>query len=112
VRAPIGRVYADPELAGFGMRAMREAIAVAEALGARVDIDLAQREEAYRSGPLAPFRTSTLQDVDLGRPLEVEALVGALCELGRRAGVKTPAIDLTYAMLRTLAEQLGLLVPP
>ena len=112
VRAPIGRVYADPAMAAFGASAMREAVAVAEALGARVDVDVAARVAQYREGPLSPFRTSTLLDVDFGRPLEIDALVGAIAELGRRAGVATPAVDLTYGMIRALAERLGLYVPP
>jgi len=108
LRAPIGRVYADAELAAFGACAMREAVAVATALGARVDIDVDARLRQYRFGALAAFRPSTLQDIDLGRPLEIDALIGAIAELGDRAGVPTPAIDLLHAMLRTLADSLGL----
>ena len=49
-----------------------------------------------------------LQDVEAGRPIELEALLGAPREIARRAGVPTPQLDRLYAMTRLMAENLGL----
>lgn len=108
LRVPIGRVFNDPVLAAFGEGLMREARGVAEAHGLRVGQPVEERLALYRDGPLAAFRTSTLLDVDRGRALEIDALLLAVAELGRRAGVPTPSIDLAYAMLRAMAEGTGL----
>ena len=58
---------------------------------------------------LGAFKTSMLQDVEAGRAIELEALVGAPREIGRRVGVATPNIDTLYAMTRLMAESRGLL---
>lgn len=108
LRVPIGRVFRDPVLSALGEKVMREARAVAEAHGARIVQSVEERLALYRDGPLAAFRTSTLLDVDRGRALEVDALLLAVAEIGRRAGVPTPTIDLVYAMLRAMAEGTGL----
>lgn len=108
LRVPIGRVFRDPVLAAFGERVMVEARAVALAHGARIAQGVDERLALYRDGPLAAFRTSTLFDVDRGRALEIDALLLAVAELGRRAGVATPSIDLAYAMVRAMAEGTGL----
>jgi 2-dehydropantoate 2-reductase len=57
---------------------------------------------------LGAFKSSMLQDVEAGRPIELEALVGAPREIARRAGVMTPQLDRIYAMTRLMAENLGL----
>jgi 2-dehydropantoate 2-reductase len=57
---------------------------------------------------LGPFRSSMLQDVEAGRPLEVEALLGAPREIAMRVDVPTPQLDRIYAMTRLLAENLDL----
>ncbi|HSN32777.1 MAG TPA: ketopantoate reductase C-terminal domain-containing protein, partial [Ideonella sp.] len=52
-------------------------------------------------------KTSMLQDVEAGRALELEALVGAVVELGRVTGTPTPTIDAVYALARLLADTLA-----
>ena len=52
-------------------------------------------------------RTSMLQDLTLGRPMEIEALVGAVAELGRLVGIPTPTIDAVYALVRRRAIEAG-----
>jgi 2-dehydropantoate 2-reductase len=49
-----------------------------------------------------------LQDVEAGRPMELEALLGAPLEIARRAGVKTPALDRLYGVTKLMAQGLGL----
>jgi 2-dehydropantoate 2-reductase len=88
---------------------MREAQAVAEALGVRFKITLEQRIAGAEA--VGAHKTSMLQDVEAGRALELDALVGAVIELGRIAGVATPtivAIHAATALLgRTLAARQG-----
>jgi 2-dehydropantoate 2-reductase len=50
-----------------------------------------------------------LQDVEAGRPIELEALVGAPREIARRFGIATPALDRLYFVTRLMAESLGLI---
>ena len=47
-----------------------------------------------------------LQDVEAGRPIELEALVGSVIELGRLTGTTTPHIDTVYALMQLLAKSL------
>jgi 2-dehydropantoate 2-reductase len=58
---------------------------------------------------LGAFKTSMLQDVEAGRPIELEALLGAPIELADRAGVEVPVLRALYAMTRLMAESRGLL---
>jgi len=74
---------------------MAEAQAVAEGLGIAVPVSIAQRiDGAARVGA---HKTSMLQDIEAGRATEIDALVGAVAELGRLTGVPTPHIDAIYA---------------
>lgn len=77
---------------------MLEGQQVGEALGARFGIDVERRIDGARA--VGAHRTSMLQDLELGRPLETGALVGAVQELGTLTGVATPTIDLVHALLR------------
>jgi 2-dehydropantoate 2-reductase len=91
---------------------MREGQAVAEALGVRFKISLEQRLAGAEA--VGAHKTSMLQDVEAGRALELEALVGAVIELGQITSTPTPHIQAVYAATRllaqTLAQQRGRLV--
>lgn len=84
---------------------MAEAQQVAEALGVRFRISLDQRIAGAEA--VGAHKTSMLQDVETGRAPEIEALVGAVVELGRITGVATPQIDAIYAATRLLAHTLA-----
>ncbi len=84
---------------------MAEAQAVAEALGVRFRISLDQRIAGAEA--VGAHKTSMLQDVEHGRALEIEALVGAVVELGRITATPTPQIDAVYAATRLLAHTLA-----
>ena len=83
---------------------MREGQAVAEALGVRFKISLEQRLAGAEA--VGAHKTSMLQDVEAGRALELEALVGAVIELGRITGTPTPHIEAVYAATSLLAKTL------
>lgn len=88
---------------------MREASAVAAAVGGKVAADTDDRLEALRA--LGPIKTSMLQDYEAGKTIELDALLGAICELGRRAGIETPRCDVVYALTRFKAERAGCYTP-
>ena len=84
-------------------RMMAEGQAVAEALGVRFKITLEQRLAGAEA--VGAHKTSMLQDVEAGRALELEALVGAVIELGTIAGVPTRTIDAIYAATKLLEQR-------
>ena len=88
------------------IRAMKiEAQAIGTALGVRFPVTVEQRIAG--AAAVGAHKTSMLQDLERGRPLEIEALVGAVAELGRMLGVATPTIDTVLALVRLRAEVAG-----
>jgi len=79
------------------LRAMMvEAQAVAEALGISFDLDVDRRIAMAES--VGPHKTSMLQDLERGKPLELDALTAVVAEMGRLVGIATPAIDTVLAL--------------
>jgi 2-dehydropantoate 2-reductase len=58
---------------------------------------------------LGSFKTSMLHDAEAGRTLEIDALVGAVHEIGQRVGVETPNIDALLGLVRLMARTKGLM---
>ena len=86
-------------------RMMAEARAVGQALGVEFKLSLEQRIAGAEA--VGAHKTSMLQDVEHGRPLELEALVGSVVELGRITGTPTPTIDAIYWATALLGKTLG-----
>jgi 2-dehydropantoate 2-reductase len=84
---------------------MREAEAIATKLGITMRVGIDKRIAGAEK--VGAHKTSMLQDVEAGRALEHEALVGAVAELGRVVGVPTPHIDSVLACVRLLSKTLG-----
>ncbi len=84
---------------------MTEAEAIATKLGITMRASIEKRIAGAEK--VGPHKTSMLQDVEHGRPLELEALVGAVIELGRLTGTPTPHIDSVYACTRLLAQTIA-----
>jgi 2-dehydropantoate 2-reductase len=88
---------------------MVEVQAIGERLGAQFRVSLERRIAGAEA--VGPHKTSMLQDVEHGRALELDALVGAVVELGRITGTPTPHIDAVFAcaslLAKTLREQNG-----
>ncbi len=99
----------DPLVRAFMARAMAEAAAI----GARVGCPIAQTPEARMevTRQLGRFKTSMLVDAEQGRALELDALVGAVREIGARVGVATPEIDTVHGLTRLMAATRGLVAP-
>lgn len=104
--ATMRRIGTDPDVALLVRRMMEEGQAVGEALGARFRISLDRRIEAAIE--IGEHKTSMLQDLERGRPMEIDALVAAVAELGDRVGVDTPSIDTVLALVRLRARVAGL----
>ncbi len=104
--APCDRILDDPLVRGFCSAVMLEAQQVGAAFGIPID----QRPEARHAvtRKLGSFKTSMLQDVEAGRPLELDALVGAVREIGQHLGLATPNIDALLGLTRLMARQRGL----
>lgn len=100
------RITGQPDVRAFILACMAEAAAV----GARIGCPILEsgEERLALTERLGPFRSSMLQDVEAGRPIELEALVGAPREIARREGVATPNIDALYGLTRLMAESRGL----
>jgi 2-dehydropantoate 2-reductase len=96
----------DPLVRGFVSSVMLEA----KAIGERIGIPIAQTPEDRHAvtRKLGAFRTSMLQDVDAGKPVELDALVAAVRELGQLTGVQTPFTDALLGLSRLHASGLGL----
>jgi 2-dehydropantoate 2-reductase len=99
-------VITDPATRPLVIAMMGEARAVAEGLGATLHTSLEQRlETALGAGK---FKTSMLQDVEAGRRLEIDAIIGAVAEAGHKIGVATPAIEHVLGLLRQKSHCLRL----
>ena len=83
---------------------MREAQAIGEALGIRFRVPIEKRIAGGEA--VGRHKTSMLQDIELGRPVEADALIGSVIELGRIAGLPSPHIDSVYALVKLLAKML------
>ncbi len=83
---------------------MTEAQTIANSLGITFRVPIAKRiAGAERVGH---HKTSMLQDVEAGRPLEIDALLGSVVELARLTGTATPHLDTAYALTKLLAKSL------
>lgn len=79
---------------------MKEAQAVAEKLGASFRVPLEKRIDG--AAKVGKHKTSMLQDVEAGRELEIDALVGSVVEMGKIAGIATPTVDAIYQATKLL----------
>jgi 2-dehydropantoate 2-reductase len=104
--ATADRILADPECRAWMLAGMAELAAIGAAIGCPISESGEERMQV--TARLGAFKTSMLQDVEAGRPIELEALVGAPREIARRHGIATPALDRLYNVTRLMAESLGL----
>ena len=104
--APCDRILDDALVRGFCSAVMREAQAIGAAFGIAIDQEPEQRHAVTRK--LGSFKTSMLQDALAARPIELDALVTAVHEIGARVGVATPNIDALLGLTRLMARERGL----
>lgn len=96
----------DPATREVARNMMLEAQSIAEKLGVKFPIDVDRRIQG--GADVGAHRTSMLQDLDQGRPMEIDALVGSVKELGRVTDTPTPTIDIVLALIALRAKTAGL----
>ena len=104
--ATLDVICTEPETRALARSMMVEAQEIAERLGVKFPIDVDRRLDG--GAAVGTHRTSMLQDLEAGRPMEIDALVGSVVELGRLVDVPTPTIDAVLALVRQRARQAGL----
>ncbi|WP_299677612.1 2-dehydropantoate 2-reductase [uncultured Roseobacter sp.] len=96
----------DPGTRGVARNMMVEAQQIAEKLGVKFPIDVDRRIQG--GADVGAHRTSMLQDLDAGRPMEIDALVGSVQELGRVTDTPTPTIDTVLSLIQLRGRVAGL----
>jgi 2-dehydropantoate 2-reductase len=104
--ATCDRLLDDPLVERFTLAIMAEAAAIGERIGCPIRQSGEDRNAVTRK--LGAFKTSMLQDVEAGRPLEIDALLSAVSEIGRRVAVPTPNTDALLGLTRVFAAGRGL----
>ena len=92
----------DPDVCQLVREIMCEAAAVAACLGLELPVSIDQRIAG--AAKVGEHKTSMLQDLEAGRPMELEAVVGAIVELGERVGVPMPYTGTVYGCAKLLSQ--------
>jgi 2-dehydropantoate 2-reductase len=112
--ATLDVICTDPPTRALSRAIMLEAQTIAETFGVKFRVDIERRIEGARK--VGAHKTSMLQDLERGRPMEIDPLVTVVQEMGRLTGVATPALDAVLAMVAQRARIAGLYdgtaVPP
>ncbi len=103
-RATLEQICQYSQTRELARNMMAEAQAIGEKLGVEFGIPLEQRIEGAEK--VGAHKTSMLQDIEAGRPTEVDAIVGSVAELGRLLEIPTPHIDAVYASVKLLEKTL------
>ncbi|GJL82530.1 MAG: 2-dehydropantoate 2-reductase [marine bacterium B5-7] len=101
-RATLDTIVADPNTREVARRMMTEAQVIGEKLGVRFGVDIDKRIDG--AGAVGTHKTSMLQDLERGRPMEIDALVTSVQELGSITGTPTPTIDTILALIKLLEK--------
>jgi 2-dehydropantoate 2-reductase len=101
-RATLAQMLRDPGVAEVIRKIMQEVEAVSKKLGMELSVSVEQRMAG--AAKVGEHKTSMLQDLEAGRPMELEALVGSVVELGDRVGVAMDHAHTVYSCARLLAQ--------
>jgi 2-dehydropantoate 2-reductase len=99
------RLIDDEYVKAYMVAVMRECLAIGRAVGVDADIDPEARIDMARA--LGVFKTSMLQDLEAGKPLEIDTLLAGTLEIARKAGVPAPYTESLYGLIRLRAEAIG-----
>ena len=99
------RLIEDGEVKRYMVQIMREVLEIGRAVGVDAGIDPEARIEMARV--LGPFKTSMLQDLEAGKPLEVDGLLAGTLEVARKAGVRAPFTESLFGLIRARASATG-----
>jgi 2-dehydropantoate 2-reductase len=104
--ATLDVICADPATRALSKAIMLETQAIAETFGVQFRVDVERRIEGARK--VGAHKTSMLQDLERGRPMEIDPLVTVVQEMGRLTGIPTPALDSVLALVVQRARIAGL----
>ncbi len=104
--ATLDVICTDPATRALSKAVMLETQAIAESFGVRFRVDVERRIEGARK--VGAHKTSMLQDLERGRPMEIDPLVTVVQEMGRMTGIATPALDAVLALVSQRARIAGL----
>jgi 2-dehydropantoate 2-reductase len=104
-QSPVRATHEEAALIECSRRMVAEVQAIATAMGYPLDIDM---QRVVAANTQLAHRPSILQDLEAGRPMEIDALYSVPLDMARMAGVPTPALDLIVALIRLKARALGL----
>jgi 2-dehydropantoate 2-reductase len=102
-RATLAQMVRDPGVSVVIRKIMQEVQAVSHKLGMELPVSIEQRMAGAEK--VGEHKTSMLQDLEAGRPVELEALVGSVVELGDRLGIPMPYTQTIYSCAKLLAQQ-------
>jgi 2-dehydropantoate 2-reductase len=111
-RRPLGPLLDDPDAERLMRTLMEEALSVAHAEGAAVKHAFIENSLKLARERLRKNRPSTLQDLERGKPLEYDAISGAVIRVARRHGISVPVTEAMYALLKMLDPGLDRAAPP
>lgn len=100
--ATLARIANTPVTRELVTAIMQEAVALADKLGLLLPVTIEQRIEG--AAKIGEHKTSMLQDLEAGRPLELEAITGAVLEIGEKLGMPMPHTRTVYACTKLLEE--------
>jgi 2-dehydropantoate 2-reductase len=95
------RLIQDPGVKRYMVQIMREVLAIGRAVGVDADIDPEARIDMARQ--LGKFKTSMLQDLEAGKPLEIDGLLAGTLEIAAKAGVQAPFTQTLFGLIRARA---------
>lgn len=104
--ATLDVVATDPGTRQLAREMMMEAQAIGEKLGVRFGVDIERRIDGAVA--VGAHKTSMLQDLELGRSMEIDALVTVVQEMGHLTEIPTPKIDIVLALIQQRARAAGL----
>jgi 2-dehydropantoate 2-reductase len=99
------RLIEDRHVKAYMVGIMREVLAIGRAVGVDADIDPEARIDMARA--LGKFKTSMLQDMEAGKPLEIDGLLAGTLEIAEKAGVRAPYTESLFGLIRTRATVTG-----
>ncbi|HYD64619.1 2-dehydropantoate 2-reductase [Azospirillum sp.] len=108
--ATLDVIASDPETRAVAKAMMLEAKEIGDRLGVHFRVDVERRING--AGAVGAHKTSMLQDLERGRPMEIDALLSVVQEMARMVGVATPTIDVVLALVRQRGEVAGLYTRP
>ena len=102
-RSTLAQMIGDPDVSNVIRNIMQEVEAVSRKLGMELPVSIDQRMAG--AAKVGEHKTSMLQDLEAGRPMELEALVGSVVELGERVGVPMTHTRTVYGCAKLLAQR-------